>query len=458
MIPTRHSVFFNFTVYRVTNFIELTELLGHLVLACEMLARSLSARSLLSEKKSWRISTHASSLGDINIAITRRQCASLLASIPLPLILTSAAPDEAVAAPATADFAPTIAPAGPLTPREQLITDIFARSNPAVVTIFDATVPGRAQSGPAAIEQPEGNGSGFVYDTQGHIVTNYHVLGNVLSGASGKLGNNAKIATVYLLNADGVQQAFDGYLVGADKARDLVVLKINANTALLHPISLGNASSLKIGQSVMAIGAPFGFEHSLSVGVVSALGRGFQSQTGSIIGGGIQTDAAINPGNSGGPLLDLQGNIVGINTAIFTNTSTSVGVGFALPAETAAKVVPQLIAYGKVTRASLGLAPAADPTARALRVSDGVLIQSIESNSPAAAAGLMATRRGFGGIVAGDVIVRIGQRRVRSTFDLSAILDAEEVGNTVEVEVLRGIEQGQENAQKVVVTATLAAE
>jgi S1-C subfamily serine protease len=375
------------------------------------------------------------------------------------LLTSTALAAPAAAAPATAeDFAPTIASSGPLTPREQVITDVFARSNPAVVTIFDATVPGRVQSGPAAIEQPEGNGSGFIYDTQGHIVTNYHVLGNALSGAAGKLGNNAKVATVFLLNSDGYQQACDGFLIGADKARDLVVIKINAPTALLHPLPLGKASSLKIGQSVMAIGAPFGFEHSLSVGVVSALGRGFQSQTGSIIGGGIQTDAAINPGNSGGPLIDLQGNVVGINTAIFTNTSTSVGVGFALPIETASKVVPQLISNGKVTRASLGASPAADPVARALRVSDGVLIQSIENNGPAAAAGLMATRRGLGGVVAGDVIIRIGERRVRSTFDLSAILDAAGVGDKVEVEVLRGIEQGQANAQKVVVTVTLASE
>jgi S1-C subfamily serine protease len=427
-----------------------------------MLARSRSLHKLPpSEKAPRRIRVQASSQDNVNTAITRRQC-GLLATVSLPLVsnfITSVAPAPAVAAPATAeDFAPTIAPAGPLTPREQVITDVFARSNPAVVTIFDATVPGRTQSGPAAIEQPEGNGSGFVFDTQGHIVTNYHVLGNVLSGAAGKLGNNAKVAIVYLLNSDGVQQAFDGYLVGADKARDLVVVKINAPAALLRPLPLGNASNLRIGQSVMAIGAPFGFEHSLSVGVVSALGRGFQSQTGSIIGGGIQTDAAINPGNSGGPLINLQGEVVGINTAIFTNTSTSVGVGFALPIETAAKVVPQLIATGKVTRASLGVSPAADPVARALRVSDGVLIQRIESNGPAAAAGLMATRRGLSGVVAGDVIVRIGQRRVRTTFDLSAILDAAEVGDTVEVEVLRGIEQGQENAEKVVVTATLAVE
>jgi S1-C subfamily serine protease len=424
-----------------------------------MLARSSNPRSTLplSEKTSWRV--HAQASNEQNAAaITRRHCAGLLASIPLPFLLTSASPAPAIAAPATAeDFAPTIAPAGPLTPREQVIADIFSRANPAVVTIFDATVPGRTQTGPAGIEQAEGNGSGFVFDTSGHIVTNYHVLGNALSGML-KLGNNAKIATVFLLNSDGFEQSFDGFLVGSDKARDLAVLKINAPASLLRPLPLGNASSLKIGQTVLAIGAPFGFEHSLSVGVVSALGRGFQSQTGSIIGGGIQTDAAINPGNSGGPLIDLLGNVVGINTAIYTNTSTSVGIGFSLPIETAAKVVPQLISNGKVTRASLGVAPAADPVARALRVSDGVLIQSMENNGPAAAAGLMATRRGLSGVVAGDVIVRIGQRRVRTTFDLSAILDAAEVGDTVEVEVLRGIEQGVANAEKVVVKVTLAAE
>lgn len=234
------------------------------------------------------------------------------------------------------------------------------------------------------------------------------------------------------------------------------MLKVTAPPAMLRPLPLGDSSSLRIGQSVIAIGAPFGFEHSLTAGVVSALGRGFQSQTGTTIGGGIQTDAAINPGNSGGPLLDLSGRVVGVNTAIFTNTGTSAGVGFAIPSALVAKVVPQLIANGAVTRASLGVQPATDPVARALSVSSGVLIQSMDPNGPAAKAGLLATRRGLGGIVAGDVIVRVGQRSVRNAFDLSAALDEAAIGEQVEVEVVRGI--GSPDAQKMTVNVVLAAE
>ena len=235
--------------------------------------------------------------------ITRRQSlAALPAAAFIPVTVNFLSPPAQAAPPpplSLEEVTPTLAPAAPLTHREQLVTDVFARTNPGVVTFFDATLPISPPSGPAAVEQPEGNGSGFVWDSQGHIVTNYHVLGNALSGAAGKLGNNAKVATVFLLNSDGYQQAYDGYLVGADKARDLAVVKVNAPKEMLHPLPRADASTpLKIGQSVLAIGAPFGFEHTLTTGVVSATGRGFQSQTGSIIGGGIQTDCSLNPGNS----------------------------------------------------------------------------------------------------------------------------------------------------------------
>lgn len=225
---------------------------------------------------------------------------------------------------------------------------------------------------------------------------------------------------------------------------------------MLRALPLGDSSSLRIGQSVICIGNPFGFAHTLTIGVVSALGRGFQSNTGSTIGGGIQTDCALNPGNSGGPMLDFSGRVVGVSTAIFTNTGTSAGVGFALPAATVAKVVPQLIANGRVVRAALGVLPATDPIARALNVSQGVLIQSLDPRGPAAKAGLLATRRGMGGVLAGDVIVRLGQGPIRSTFDLSAALDDLEVGEDVEVEVIRGV--NGPSPQKVTATVTLMEE
>lgn len=308
-------------------------------------------------------------------------------------------------------------------------------------------------SGPASVEQPEGNGSGIVWDDEGHVVTNYHVLSNALKG---KLEPSTKIAIVYLLGPDGYQSAFNATFVGADMPRDIVVIKIEAPRAVLFPLPLGDSKDVRLGQSVLSIGAPFGFEHSVTTGVVSALGRGFQSQTGSTIGGGIQTDAAINPGNSGGPLLDLSGRLIGINTAIFTNTGTSAGVAFAIPVDTVARVVPQLIRDGRVTRASLGIEPSPDPVARAFGVSDGVMIQTVVPKGPAASAGLLPARRGLGGIVAGDVIVKVEQMSVHNVFDLSAALDALQVGDEVRVSVLRGIEN--EAPQEVTVTAKLVPE
>ncbi|PSC76877.1 protease Do-like chloroplastic isoform X1 [Micractinium conductrix] len=355
------------------------------------------------------------------------------------------------------DVTPAVAPPQALTARESAIADIYDRTAPSIANVYDVTLRMVSQAGgPQAVEQPEGNGSGFVWDTDGNVVTNYHVLASVLGGAAGKVAPGAKVARVLLLNGEGVQQAYDGFLVGADKARDLAVLKVNAPASLLRPLRLEDSAAVRVGQACIAIGNPFGFERTLTTGVVSALGRGFESQTGSTIGGGIQTDAAVNPGNSGGPLLDLSGSVIGVNTAIFTNTGASSGLSFAIPSNTVRRVVPQLIAFGAVQRASLGFTPAPDPIARAFKISEGVLIQTADPKGPAAAAGLLSTRRGLGGIVAGDVIVSVGGRPVRSLFDLSTILDEAEVGQEVEVRALRGVDGG--TAQEVAVRATLVAE
>ena len=394
----------------------------------------------------------------------RHQLASILAgavataTVPSTLLLTA---PPAAAALTPADVAPTIAPPGPLTPREKILTDVFARVNPSVVTVFDATLPTRSLGNPSAIEQPEGNGAGFIWDSAGHVITNYHVLSNALSNTATKLGNNARIAIVYVLDATtNTQKAYDGYFIGADKARDLAVLKINPASSSSSPItpipSVGDAASLRIGQTVLAIGAPFGFDHTLTVGVVSALNRGFQSQTGSIIGGGIQIDASINPGNSGGPVVDTSGRLVGVSTAIFTSTGVSTGIGFALPAQTVSRVVPQLIRNGRVERASLGILPATDNVARALDVSAGVLIQSVDSNGPAASAGLLGNRRGLGGVVRGDVVVKAGGYVIKNVFDLSGALDALTPGERVDVEVLRSGGGGGE--ERVTVSIVLGSE
>ena len=336
-----------------------------------------------------------------------------------------------------------------LLPRERKIADVFDRVNPSVVNIYDASLKGRVPTG-NRLEQ-EGNGTGFVIDNDNHVVTNYHVLQNTLDGPSGlKLGPKAKVAVVYFLGSDGTERMCSGYLVGSDRERDIAVLKIDPSEKI-QPIKLGSSASLRIGETVIAIGNPFGFEHTLTTGIVSALDRGFSSQTGSVIGGGIQTDAPLNPGNSGGPLLNLNGEVVGVNCAIFSNTGQNVGIGFSIPIETVQRVVPQLIENGFVKRASLGLTAAPDPVARSLNVSSGVLIQTIDPNGPAAMAGLQATRRGIGGIIAGDVIIELNGKNISNVFNLSSVLDSFNDGETVQLTVLR-------DGQPLRVTVKLAAQ
>lgn len=202
---------------------------------------------------------------------------------------------------------------------------------------------------------------------------------------------------------------------------------------------MGQSSYLRVGQQCLAIGNPFGFDHTLTVGVISGLNRDIFSQTGVTIGGGIQTDAAINPGNSGGPLLDSKGNLIGINTAIFTQTGTSAGVGFAIPSSTVLKIVPQLIQYGKVVRAGLNADIAPDLVANQLNVRNGALVLLVPGDSLAAKAGLLPTTRGFAGnIMLGDIIVAVDNKPVRSKAELYKALDDYNVGDKVLFKIQRG--------------------
>ncbi|XP_026435173.1 protease Do-like 8, chloroplastic [Papaver somniferum] len=183
---------------------------------------------------------------------------------------------------------------------------------------------------PIRLQVPEGNGSEVIWDEQGHIVTNYHVVGNALSRnpAPGQV-----VALVNILASDGVQKNFEGKLIGADRDKDLAVLQVFTCCSFLRPIKVGQSSDLKVGQQCLAIGNPFGFDHTLTVGVISGLNREINIQAGVTISGGIQTDASINPGNSGGPLLDSKGNLIGINTAIYTQTGGKVQVAVVNPAK-----------------------------------------------------------------------------------------------------------------------------
>ncbi|KAL1824526.1 hypothetical protein ACET3Z_011304 [Daucus carota] len=332
---------------------------------------------------------------------------------------------------------PPVFPSGTLFPPEQRIVQLFEKNTYSVVNIFDVTLrPQLNVTG--VVEIPEGNGSGVVWDEQGHIVTNYHVIANSLSRnpSSGQV-----VARVNILAADGVLKNFEGKLIGADRAKDLAVLKVDASEDLLRPIKVGGSSSLKVGQQCLAIGNPFGFDHTLTVGVISGLNRDIFSQTGVTIGGGIQTDAAINPGNSGGPLLDSKGNLIGINTAIYTQTGTSAGVGFAIPSSTVTRIVPQLIQYGKAVRAGLDVDFAPDLVANQLNVRNGALVLQVPENSLAAKAGLLPTTRGFAGnIVLGDIITAVDDKPVRSKAELYKVLDDYSVGNIITLKIQRGSE------------------
>ncbi|GKV08721.1 hypothetical protein SLEP1_g20315 [Rubroshorea leprosula] len=332
------------------------------------------------------------------------------------------------------DVTPPVFPSGALFPSEERIAQLFEGNTYSVVNIFDVTL--RPQLNVTGmVEIPEGNGSGVVWDGQGHIVTNYHVIGNALSRNQG-LGQ--VVARVNILASEGVQKNFEGKLIGADRAKDLAVLKVEAPEDLLRPIKLGQSSSLRVGQQCLAIGNPFGFDHTLTVGVISGLNRDIFSQTGVTIGGGIQTDAAINPGNSGGPLLDSKGNLIGINTAIFTQTGTSAGVGFAIPSLTVLKIVPQLIQFGKVVRAGLNVEIAPDLIANQLNVRKGALVLQVPANSLAEKAGLLPTTRGFAGnIVLGDIIVAIDGKPVKNKAELYKALDDYNVGEKVVLKIQR---------------------
>ena len=294
----------------------------------------------------------------------------------------------------------------------------------------------------------EGSGSGIVYDEQGHIITNYHVI------------EDASELLVTLPD----ETTLVAEVVGADAANDLAVLKVDAPPELLHPIPLGQSDNLQVGQFVIAIGNPFGFERTLTVGVVSALGRVIESPDDRFIGEIIQTDAAINPGNSGGPLLDLSGRIVGVNTAIFSPSQASAGIGFAVPVDTVRRVVPELIARGYFPHPWLGLSYVWNLSANRaqilrefgmdVRVEEGLLVLEIASESPADIAGLRAGQEQvrLGRtilLIGGDILTAIDGEPIATARDLIRFLDTRTaVGQTIQVTVWR-------DGQEMTITVTL---
>jgi S1-C subfamily serine protease len=270
---------------------------------------------------------------------------------------------------------------------------------------------------------PAGTGSGFVWDEGGHVVTNFHVV------------ENADSAKVTLGQDD-----YPARVVGAARDQDLAVLKIDARRDKLVPMRVGTSADLQVGQKVYAIGNPFGLDYSLTSGIVSALGRTIQSVSNATIFDVIQTDAAINPGNSGGPLLDSGGRLIGINTAIYSPSGASAGIGFAVPVDTVNRIVPELIAHGRVVRPVLGVGfddRLSEYVTRRLGI-EGALLREVYKGTGASAAGLQPTRLGRGGqIVPGDVVQEIDGKPVRSVNDLLGRLGSYKPGDTVTLTVWR---------------------
>jgi S1-C subfamily serine protease len=230
---------------------------------------------------------------------------------------------------------------------------------------------------------------------------------------------------------------WDAQLVGIAPDQDLALLSIKAPQSRLTPIPIGTSADLQVGQKVFAIGNPFGLDQTLTTGIISALGRELPAVTGRTIAGAIQIDAAINPGNSGGPLLDSAGRLIGVNTAIYSPSGASAGIGFAVPVDTVNRVAPQLIRHGRVIRPGLGARIADDATARRLGLS-GVLIIEASKGGAAEAAGLRGTRRDDEGrLVLGDIVVGVDTAPVTSINDLFNALDKYKVGDTVTVAILR---------------------
>lgn len=271
-------------------------------------------------------------------------------------------------------------------------------------------------------EIERGTGSAFIWDKEGHIVTNFHVI------------QGADKATVTLAD----QSTWPAKLVGHAAEKDLAILKIEAPRNKLLPIPVGASSDLLVGQSVYAIGNPFGLDQTLTTGVISALGREIASVSGAPIKDVIQTDAAINPGNSGGPLLDSSGRLIGVNTAIYSPSGAYAGIGFSIPVDVLKWVVPDLINHGKLLRPTIGVELASSQFMSRLRV-DGVLVINVVRGSGADKAGIIPTTRDRSGrFNFGDIIIGMDDKEITSHNDLMLVLESYKPGDEVKLRVLRG--------------------
>ena len=314
---------------------------------------------------------------------------------------------------------------GNLAEDEKNTIEIFQAASPAVVYITSIEVR-RSIFNLNVYEIPQGTGTGFVWDKEGRIVTNYHVIGDA-SRIEVTLADNS---------------VHKGVLVGAAPDKDIAVLQISASPEQLLPLPIGNSVDLQVGQKVFAIGNPFGLDHTITAGIVSALDREINAVTGRTIQGVIQTDAAINPGNSGGPLLDSAGLLIGVNTAIYSPSGGSSGIGFAVPVDVVNRAVPEIIRHGRVIRPGIGITVASERIAERFEI-NGVLVINVQPESSAAKAGIRQTSEISGDIILGDIIQAVNGEAVESYNDLRNEIDKYHIGEEVTLSILRGEEHLQ---------------
>jgi S1-C subfamily serine protease len=317
----------------------------------------------------------------------------------------------------------TVTPRGDLAADERTTIAIFEHASPSVVYISTTTrlIDPWTRN---VLQEAKGTGSGLIWDDLGHVVTNYHVI------------EEASTARVRL--NDG--RSYHAALVGASPGHDLAVLRISVAFDRPPPVPIGSSADLKVGQQVFAIGNPFGLDYTLTTGIISALDRALSEGGGVTIEHLIQTDAAINPGNSGGPLLDSAGRLIGINTAIYSPSGAYAGIGFAVPVDTVNRVVPELVAYGRYRRPSLGISVDEDlnrAITRRLGV-QGVLVLKVEAGSSAQAAGLKATRLNADGtLIPGDIIQAVDDKPVSGINQLLGVLGDYHIGDEVRLSIWR---------------------
>lgn len=343
---------------------------------------------------------------------------------------------------------------------------VFEKVAPSVVFI-DTFTERRDVFSPNVMEVPLGSGSGFVWDKEGHIVTNYHVVRNAQSAQVAILTDattqallppvvtptQTSMRPVSSSSPGGTfRSVFKATVVGVDPGKDIAVLKVDAPEEALIPIGLGTSKGLQVGQSSLAIGNPFGLDHTLTAGIISGLGREVRSPIGRPITNVIQSDASINPGNSGGPLLDSSGKVIGMNTAIYSPSGASAGIGFAIPIDTVKYIVETLLRDGQVIRPVLGISFLESKQAQTLGISSGVLVLDVPQGSPAYKAGMKGTRRTESGLIEiGDIITKVNDKVINSESDLFASLEELSVGDTVEVTVNRVVAAGDQLGVEVIV-------